>query len=185
MLKLPSSHSLISHLNLSLQISYFSISTEWDEPKVNITSCRPQVYPFAEKMARNLVQAIDSNFISKDFKVKFWIIDFIESIDEQTYLLQIKSFKLEKINIIKRFKRKILKSSNSKISRKSLNGIFVNGLFGGNILKKNPNWDWNIFCEVFGDRKELISGMWKLNLNHLILKEMSLKLCFIKLHFIV
>ena len=73
-------------------IDYFTISTQSFDPKVTITKCRPKVYPEAEAMATSIVSALNGNYVEKDYKSKYWIIDFLESVEGVTYFLQVKAF---------------------------------------------------------------------------------------------
>lgn len=81
-------------------LKYFCVSTEIDNPKVNLINCRPSVYPKAEKMARDITRAIDSHLKPKGYECEDYLLDFIESSDGVTYFNQIKYFTFQKyVNI--------------------------------------------------------------------------------------
>ena len=89
----------LSRIPNSELINHFWVSTEWEEPKINIMSWRQVVYQSANKMANIVVKALENNYILGKYKVDYWMIDFIESSDGLTYFLQVKSFKWENLKI--------------------------------------------------------------------------------------
>jgi hypothetical protein len=96
-------------------------------------------YPMADEMAKNLVQTLGSNYFDKDQKVKHWIIgknnfylriiDFIESAEGVTYLLQIKSFRFERIYNVKDTKKSIMKNRAMRLRKSICNDALVKGIF--------------------------------------------------------
>lgn len=77
-------------------INHFWVSTEIEEPEISIMACRAMVYPRAEKMAKTAVWVLESTYFINEYRVKYWIVDFIESADGLTYFSQVKSFRCEK-----------------------------------------------------------------------------------------
>lgn len=90
----------LSQIPNSELINYFWVSTEIEKPLINIMAWRPSVYPRAEKWAKDAAWALDRNYFMGEYRVKYWIIDFIEWADGLTYLSQVKSFCWEKVQNI-------------------------------------------------------------------------------------
>ena len=65
----------------------------------------PTGYPKAYEMTKQIVQHLQSSFLSNsNLKAKYWLIDFIESHEGITYFIQVKAFKCSQTKSITKMK---------------------------------------------------------------------------------
>lgn len=108
------------------------------------------MYPRAEKWAKEAVSALDRSFFMGEYRVKHWVVDFIESFDGLTYLSQIKSFKSEKIKKLNNIKRKLMKSQ-GKSAQNTLNWLFLKGL-GVKKQQGHQECQCMVFCSAIPEK---------------------------------
>ncbi|CAI2379397.1 unnamed protein product [Moneuplotes crassus] len=143
-------------------INYFCVSTEMEEPEINIMACRPSVYPKAEEWARESVCALERTFFMGEYKVSNWIIDFIQCVDGLTYLSQIKSFKCDKIQKLNTMKKNLI-STRGKSAKNTLNWLFLKGL-GVKNIQGSQDCQCLIFCSAIPEKmSQNISTFFKEN----------------------
>lgn len=127
-------------------MKYFSISTDTEDPKVTIMRCRPSVYPHAEQMAQDIARAFELNYIRKDLDVKYWLIDFVESVDGILYFLQVKSFKIDVLHEERR-------SHQKQLRLKLLSKQNLQKKYNSRDKLKGMTCRCNLFCDAFENSK--------------------------------
>ena len=77
-------------------LKYFWVSTEVDEPRINLIPTRSSASKKAEKMAKAIAAVFNAQVKTKGCELDNILIDFIESLDGNTYFMQVKTFKVKK-----------------------------------------------------------------------------------------